>query len=349
MISCKEDLVAQASQIEEKEEQIKFIMNYFLENVQYNYAYLFAKGYAEGSISKVSSMYGLGINKTRIDGDSEFSITQSAVEGESKIHEDILDIRDKNSDDYNKFVEELRSYITDVIKSHINNETIVSKSVDSVMNQIEKCLRVKSTIKYNDMDIECNNDISKVLIDFILKPKDYFPPEYDNGLIKSGVCEDYTNYLVDLFKELGIEAHNIGGTSELGHAWIIVKVKDEYKSVDLTRAVFIRDGFKGIPKEQTSEDWLYTDLDKMFTMQKTRTITEIDGRKLESIISGKNYSAENFSELMNEISKKEPTIRSLVKNALEGRITVDDIRNAEKEQQRNNAARDEENLNIETD
>lgn len=348
MMSSREELVAQARQIEDKEEQIKFIMKYFLENVQYNYAYLFAKGYAEGSISKVSSMYGLGINKTRADGDSEFSMTQSVVEGESEIHNDILAIRDKNSDDYDKFIEELRSYISGVMESHLNNEIIVSKNVGSVMAQIEKCLRAKSTIKYNDMDIECNNDISKVLIDFILKPKDYFPPEYDNGLIMSGVCEDYTKYLVGLFKDLEIEAHDIGGTSELGHAWVIVKDGDQYKSIDLTRAVFIRDGFKGIPKEQTSIDWLYTDLDKMFAMQKTRTITEIDGKKLDSTISGQNYSAEDFSKLMGELSKPEPTIKSLVKNALDDRVTIEDIRNVEKEQQINQA-RDEENLNIETE
>ena len=51
---------------------------------------------------------------------------------------------------------------------------------------------------------------------------------------------------------------------------------------------------------------------------------------------------------MSELSKPEPTIKSLVKNALEDRVTIVDVMDAE-EQQRMDQARDEENLNIETD
>ena len=347
MINSREELIARAKKFDKKEEQIEFIMDYFLEHVEYNYAYLFAKGYAEGDISQVKGTYGLAINKTRAEGDSEFAITQSPAIGDSKIHNDILKIRDESNNDYDKFISELRTYITDVMNSHIDNDEIVSKSVDSIMNQIVDGLRAKTKIKYNDVDIECNNDISKVLIDFILKPRDYFPPEYRNGLIINGVCEDYTIYLIELFKELGIEAHNIGGTSELGHAWVIVNADGKIKSIDLTRAVFIRDGFKGIPSNQTSKDWLYTDLDKMFAMQEKRCINEIDGKSLEVPIDGQNYDENNFLELLKEQNKKEIKIKALVRNALENGVTISDVETVPKKQENNTRVTEKNDIDYE--
>lgn len=44
MINNIDELLVQANEIEDIEVRTKFIINYFLENVQYNYAYLFAKG-----------------------------------------------------------------------------------------------------------------------------------------------------------------------------------------------------------------------------------------------------------------------------------------------------------------
>ena len=229
------------------------------------------------------------------------------------------------------------------MNSHIANEDIVAQCVDTVMVQIENGLRSTKMIKYNGMDLECNYDISKVLIDFILKPGEYFPPEYNNGLITNGVCDDYTKYLVTLFNELGIEAHDIGGTSELGHAWVVVKVGNELKSIDLTRAVFIRDGFKGIPENQTSKDWLYTDLDKMFAMQKTRSINEIDGRELANAISCQNYDERVFLELLEGPAKNEAGIKTIVKNALENGVTFSDVQDAERKQ--SIAGRDSKGIN----
>lgn len=330
MINNIDELLAQANEVEDIEDRTKFIINYFLENVQYNYAYLFAKGYAQGTISGVSNNFGLAINKTRADGDEEFSLTRSISQGESRIFNDILQLRDRNNGNYSQFIEELRSYITAELSSHLENKNIVEQSAETVIQKIEQGLREKKKINFKGNEYDMNYDISKVLIDFLLEPKKYFPPEFDNGLITNGVCEDYTDYLVPILKKAGIEAHGIEGTSELGHAWVIIKVGDEYKSIDLTRAVFIRDGFLGIPKEQTSEDWIYSNLEDIFKMQETRSIIKIDGKELSNAINGQNYHEATFKKIMEAQNISDSTFRNLLKRGLEKGITEAETLNAER-------------------
>lgn len=331
-----DELILKANEIQSLDERTRFIMNYFLENVKYNYAYLFAKGYAQGTISSVSNNFGIAMNKTQIDGDEEFSLTRSVIQGESRIFNDILQIRDQNSGDYSKFIAELRAYITEELSSHLGNEAIVSQSVETVIQKIEEGLRQKKKVNNKGNEYDINYDISKVLIDFLLEPKKYFPPEFENGIITNGVCEDYTDYLVPILQRAGIEAHSIEGTSELAHAWIIVKSEDGYKSVDLTRAVFIRDGFLGIPAEQTSQDWIYTDLRKMFEMQRTRTITKIDNITLPSSITPNNYDEQNFRNLMEQIRHGEiadNTIRKIMEQSLRDGVSSEECQNADANEQ----------------
>ena len=332
-----DELILKANEIQSLDERTRFIMNYFFENVKYNYAYLFAKGYAQGTISMVSAKPRISNNKTRIEGDGEYSATSSIVEGESRIFNDILQIRNQNSGDYNKFIEKLRAYVTRELSSHIGNKNIVSQSTEIVIKKIEEGLRRKiGKVRINGKEHDVNYDISKVLIDFLLEPKKYFPPEFENGIITNGVCEDYTDYLVPILQRAGIEAHSIEGTSELAHAWIIVKSEDGYKSVDLTRAVFIRDGFLGIPAEQTSQDWIYTDLRKMFEMQRTRTITKIDNITLPSSITPNNYDEQNFRNLMEQIRHGEiadNTIRKIMEQSLRDGVSSEECQNADANEQ----------------
>ena len=300
MINNVEDLLEQANKKETIEDKTKFIMNFFLENVKYDYACLFAYGYAQGNISSVSKSYKYGINKTRTEGDEEFSLSPYSILGESRIFNELLQIRDNNSGNYNGFIEELRNYVKTELNKHLQNEAIVDQSVEKVIQQIELGLRQKMKVNVRGHGFEMNYDLSKVLIDFIIERKKFFPPEFENGLITNGVCEDYTDYLVPILKKAGIEAHAVIGTSELGHAWVMIKDGDKYKSIDLTRAVFIRDGFLGIPKEQTSEDWIYSNIEDIFKMQETRSISSIDGKKLPYVINGQSYDETDFMKIMEE-------------------------------------------------
>ena len=50
-----DQLIDMAMKISSKDKRIQFVMNYFLNTVNYDYAYLFAAGYAQGTISQVDS------------------------------------------------------------------------------------------------------------------------------------------------------------------------------------------------------------------------------------------------------------------------------------------------------
>ena len=201
-----DELISKANERQSVDERICFIMNYFLENVSYNYAYLFVMGYAMETISAVSDSFELAINKTQTDGDEKFSLTRSIFKGESRIFNDILQIRDSNSGDYSKFIAELRAYLTGELSSHLENENLVYQSVETIIRKIEEGLREKIKFDIDENEYCVNPDISKVLIDFFLEPKKYFPPEFDNGLITNGICRDYTDYLVPILKKAGKEA-----------------------------------------------------------------------------------------------------------------------------------------------
>lgn len=330
-----DELISKANEIQSADERTQFIMNYFLENIRYNYAYLFACGYARGTISGVKRAFEMVKNKTKIDGDEECSVTSSVVEGESRIFNEILQIRDQNSGDYSKFIAELRAYITRELSSHLGNKNIVSQNVEIVIQKIEEGLRKKFEIPRNN--IKLNYDISRVLIDFLFESKKDFPPEFDdNGIITNGVCRDYTDYLVPILKRAGIEAHAIEGTSEFEHAWVIVNSEKGYKSIDLTRAVFIRDGFLGIPEGQTSQDWLYTDMRKMFEMQGTRTITKIDDIALQSSITSGNFNEQDFTELMEQITHGEitdNTFKRILEQSLRDGVSREECQDANANEQ----------------
>lgn len=317
-IETREELLERASQFERKEERLKFIMQYFLRNVKYDYAYLFAKGYVQGNISEVETNYKLGFDKMQSGQEEKFVLTRQVLKGKSEIFEDIIKLRDKNEGDYVGFISQLKNYITNFMREHIDNNEIIIDTVQELIAKIEQDLAKKVPMKYGSSTIDLGFDISAILIDYLLNAKKRFPTIIEGGILKKGVCEAYSEYLVPLLREVGIEAYLMDGTSELEHAWILAKINGNYQSIDLTRAVFIRDGFKGIPQEQKSEDWLYHDLGKMFRMQKTRSISAINGMTLKNIIDASNYTPELFSYLMTEIlTKKEGHSVSNIEEGLE--------------------------------
>lgn len=305
MISNANELIEEANKFDSKEQRAKFIMNYFLQSVKYNYANLFCAyltqelEHFERKIKPSNIME----NKTKKEGSSEFAVSLD-YDGKSKMFNDILKIRDENEDDYDKFITNLREYVVSELKSHLDNEDIVSENTELIMKEIENRLDTQFRIS-SIPNVKFNYDMSAILIQLVMGRESIFHPEFSNGLITNGVCLDYTEYLVPLLKKAGIEAHAIEGTSELGHSWIVIKDdENQYKSIDLTRAIFVRDGFLGIPEEQTSQDWLYHDVGRGFEMQATRSITKIDGQKLPVAINGENYDSDKFDRIVQVISRK---------------------------------------------
>lgn len=300
-----EQLIVEAMKISSKDERIEFVMNYFLNTVQYNYAYLFVKGYVQGKGTKVDSRFELAESKLNKEDITRVVLTQDITAGGSSIFRNILKLQEESQGDYEVFKNNLRSYIKDELGKHIGNAHIVAKNTDNLIQKIENDLvNKKIDVELNGQQYSLNYDISAILIDYFLNIDTNFPPEIKNGLIMNGVCEHYTNYLLHTMEKIGVEVHKIEGTSEGAHAWIIVKSEQGYKSIDLTRAVAIRDGVLGIPPEQTSQNWIYSDIDTMFDMQSTRTITKIDGEKLPNAITYENYDEHKFNTIIMAVENR---------------------------------------------
>lgn len=330
MINSEEELISQAKEIPDIESRIKFIMNYFLDTVQYDYSQLFLYSKCMGTMSAFSLDLYLQKNKIRAEGDGEISLVRKVIEGESRIFNDIIALRDENSGNYAGFIEALKDYLTIELSSILENADIVAKNVEEVLKIIEQRLREKITVTINNQEKDLNYDISTILTDFMIEPKKYFVPEFHNGLITKGVCRDYTEHIIPILQKSGIEAHKIRGKSEYSHAWIIAKVGDKYKSIDLTRAVAIRDHAKGIPEEQRSEDWILSDIEDTFKMQETRSIKSIDGKQLPNEINGQNYDETTFLKIMEELQEApDSTFPNSVNRGLEKGITESETREAE--------------------
>ena len=78
----------------------------------------------------------------------------------------------------------------------------------------------------------------------------------------------------------------------------------------MTRALFVKDGYKGIPPEQRSSDWLIADFKDTFDMQKTRSINAVgidetgEPIKLPQVINGDNYDEKELIEyVINQFKK----------------------------------------------
>jgi len=95
------------------------------------------------------------------------------------------------------------------------------------------------------------------------------------GLLKKGLCKDFTNEVIKIAGELGILAGKVlgyicfatnAGETEVGHFWNIFSPDDSEEShYDITLAIFVRDNYKGINRVSDINDWLlvpYSELSK---------------------------------------------------------------------------------------
>lgn len=325
-----EELKSEALKTSLKSERVKFIMDYFFNTAQYDYVYLLANGYARGEIKHLSGILEpirFGLDNPDI---SEFVLKRSIVSGRSQIIENMLQLRDESHGSYEEYKSKLINYIKEELKKHLDDDFVIDKNAERFMQKIEEDLkRKKNPYQMDNGEVRLlNYDISAVLLDYMIEPDIEMPPKIQDGLIVRGVCEHFSKNIVPILKSLDIETYEIGGISELDHSWILVKTEEGYRSVDLTRALFIKDSFRGIPKEQTAEEWLYTDLRKMFELQPTRQIIEIDDVRLQERITAENYTPELFESIM-ERGFATRSLKENMKEYLRDGVTDKDCENAQ--------------------
>lgn len=321
MINNIEQLIMEASKFNTEEEKLQFIMNYFLNTVQYDYTYLLIKGYIQDSISELepfSSEKDIVVNpfkkgkvKFTINGeekefDDSMCRTIRISKGSSKLLDRIDKLTHEVNGDVELFFRELRNILIEELLKHLDNVEIATENVDRIIENLKRSMREGIIAgKYF-----VSWDIKSIILKYLLEPNKHMPPIIENGLLKRGVCQHYANYLADLLSKIGITAKRVYGISELGHAWIAAIVDGRLVSIDLTRAIFIRDKFKGIPKEQNSSDWLISSFEDSFRMQPKRMITAVDidenGDKklLPYALNSENFDETIITNLLLEDQRK---------------------------------------------
>ncbi len=298
-----DDLINVSLNYETDLEKVKYILSYFYKILEYNYAYLFA-AYMQEDIDGVMEQVGSIIK----DG-KEYKKFEGIFHGKSTILDKLI----KNYRNEGK----LNNIVENILRSHIDNEEIVIKEANAFCNMIDHDIKSKRDCsdyikilmangkreealllldycqKQNSLEIA--RDITHVLLEYIGDSAihEKMPPNIENGILRKGVCRDYADYFTNLLNEIGIEACRINGTSELEHAWVAAKIDGEWKSIDVVRAIFIRDGYKGIPSNQKASDWLINDFDTCFKMQPTRKIKSIV-KNGETIKLPTELSIDNF-------------------------------------------------------
>lgn len=130
MIENIEQLINAASVFESETEKVLFVLKYFLETVEYDYASLVAGGYMLGTISAVHSPnliknhFSKGII-TRIINDEEkqfydtFVQAREIAEGESILFNEIINLRNNSNGNLENFLIGLKEILLQELKKHL--------------------------------------------------------------------------------------------------------------------------------------------------------------------------------------------------------------------------------------
>ena len=94
---------------------------------------------------------------------------------------------------------------------------------------------------------------------------------YENGIIKKGVCADFSKFIKKVCDDLNIECYIIQGTTPISHVWNLIDVGDGFKHYDLTYAIYSRDKFKNWGSVDTN-DWFGITTEKLLEMHPTRKV-----------------------------------------------------------------------------
>ena len=138
-----EQLISKANKEETIDKKIEYIMNYIFNTVRYDYAYLFARGYAQGTISQVDSGFRLTESQLNKDEITGVVLSRGIQEGQSRIFNDITQMQNDSKGNYEAFIQNLQVYVNNELKEHLGNDELVQANVDRFMTKIKKDLLQK--------------------------------------------------------------------------------------------------------------------------------------------------------------------------------------------------------------
>ncbi len=282
-IKTYDELIEIAQNLETDEQKVFLLCNYFIENVLYNYAYL---------------------ETIRIDKEDT---------GIEKMVQDIDFKYDSyNSEDRKRAKKELEDKMRNDMKSRYKNERILEQELNRFLNAIDnyygtivsakperkvvlfgkECGTIKATperaINLVESIRTIKNENSELL------NKTYI----ENGLLKQGVCADFAPYVKKYFDDLGMSCQIVHGQGTVNHVWNLVKVNGKARHLDLTNAIFIRDGYGQNPTNTIPESWFMAETSEIFRMQPCRKIERIGNNNPKENITIDNFA--EYEQFINE-------------------------------------------------
>lgn len=111
----------------------------------------------------------------------------------------------------------------------------------------------------------------------------------ENGLLKQGVCAEFAPYAKKYFDDLGMACEIVYGQGTVNHVWNLVEVNGKLRHLDLTNAMFIRDGYGENPTKAIPENWYMASTNEIFKMQPCRKIQKIGDSKSNQDITSENF------------------------------------------------------------
>jgi len=132
-----------------------------------------------------------------------------------------------------------------------------------------------------------------------------YPPIYLNGLLKDGVCAEYSKWIEQICNELGIPCLKVRGTGTTAHAWNLIYVKEmnTWVNFDMTMVRFYIDGWS--KKYGKPEKWVFATNEEMFELQPQRTVKQIIGADNNTLLTAE-ISASNQQELNEFLKNLQP-------------------------------------------
>lgn len=294
------------------EEKFAFLYDYFDKNVSYNYSEWLYSDLLSNSFPKDPSFdeyYGeLNPKKKKMIlcslGDITIYNEDDLKKGFSKVPFVIQlpEIRKKYDlnkiSDIDSYKKEVFDLINTLYIDNIDNEEIKEYLNNVVMEDIINISLVP--YKYEDEDALYIYDIPWMIYDSYHEG-DRCKSEFHNGLIKRGVCRNFSAFIKKVLDDLGIDTVNVIGKSNRFHEWNMVNINGDIKFIDISKEIHIRDN--ACSNGCNKGDWYLIDIDRMFELEPTREIVRLNDVDLDSFITKDNYK-ENMDVLIDAFKHK---------------------------------------------
>lgn len=282
-----EELLEVASNLDTDEQKVFLLCNYFMANVSYNYAYLEAI-----RIDKEST----GMEKMVQDIDTKYNPynveerQMAKQELEQKMRESMKDrYKDENVSEkqLKAFLDAIDKYYGTIVPAQPERKVIMFGKECGVINATpERAIALVESIR------RLKNEDTEVLNHKVL----------ENGLLKQGVCAEFAPYVKKYFNDLGINCEVIEGQGTVDHVWNLVEVNGQARHLDLTNAIFIRDGYGENSTNAIPENWFIATTKEIFKMQTCRKIERIGEEKAKKEITAENYT--EYEQFINDSIKR---------------------------------------------